>query len=385
MAHMTFTVRNHYVPIWYQKRFLESGQQTKLYYLDLKPEKIEGPDGLFHFRKSLRYLSPKNCFKNDHLYTLHFGNIASDIIERKFFGQVDHRGAIAVDLYSDYTLNDRTHAAFNDFLRFMDAQKLRTPKGLTYLKLIQGNNDHQRALMLMGRLWQANCTIWQEGVWEILCCDDSNTKFIVSDHPVCTYNKGMFPGSKECLYPRDADIRCLASHTIFPLGVNRCLVITNLGYVRNPTVKPTKIRENPRSFADTMFDLRKIQTGRQISEEYVQAINFVLKSRAGRYIAAAKVEWLYPERIWGKVLWSKIGGRHFLMPDPRKVMFTTAKVASFRDGGVFAKDEYGRTLNDDDSRVIRKREREWNAFQSSKQQWDAEFGVLDRKELSKYW
>ena len=73
-----------------------------------------------------------------------------------------------------------------------------------------------------------------------------------------------------------------------------------------------------------------------------------------------------------------------MMPDPRKVNFTTAKIAKFRDGGTFAKDEYGRNIDDDNIRVIRKRDREWKAFQSSKQQWDAEFGVLDKDELHKY-
>ena len=381
---MTFTVRNHYVPQWYQKRFINSNQGSKLHYLDLNPEKVIHPDKTHHYRKALRNLSPKNCFKDDHLYTLHFGEIATDVIEKRFFGEVDHKGSTAVDLYSDYTLNNKTKAAFNDFLKFMDAQKLRTPKGLDFLKKIRGKRDHQQALILMGRVWQAHCTIWQEGVWEILCCDDTDTKFILTDHPVCTYNKGFFPGSKECRYPSDAPIECLGTHTIFPLGLTRCLVITNRGYVRNPKVNPKKVRENPRSFAATMFDLRKIQTGRQISEAYVQAINFVLKNRARKFIAAQEKDWLFPEQKLGKTFWGKLGGRQFLMPDPRKVNFTTATVAKFGDGGVFAKDEYGRVINDDDINIRKKRDREFDAFQAHKRQWDAEYGALDMDELQEY-
>ena len=28
-------------------------------------------------------------------------------------------------------------------------------------------------------------------MWEVLNCDDSSTKFIISDHAVTTYNKGV--------------------------------------------------------------------------------------------------------------------------------------------------------------------------------------------------
>ena len=38
------TRKNHYVPIWYQRRFLPEGQ-TKLHYLDIGPSKRELPDG----------------------------------------------------------------------------------------------------------------------------------------------------------------------------------------------------------------------------------------------------------------------------------------------------------------------------------------------------
>ena len=65
---MSFTVRNHYVPQWYQKRFFvpDSGQ-SRLYYLDLAPDTIKLPNGKTTTRKALRQLGPVNCFMQDHL------------------------------------------------------------------------------------------------------------------------------------------------------------------------------------------------------------------------------------------------------------------------------------------------------------------------------
>ena len=56
--------------------------------------------------------------------------------------------------------------------------------------------------------------------------------------------------------------------------------------MRNPNVSPLKVRENPRYFGQGLFDLRKIQRGREIDEDEVLAINHVLKSNATRYVAA---------------------------------------------------------------------------------------------------
>jgi len=41
-------------------------------------------NGLFHYRDSLRMLGTRECFKDDHLYTLFFGDYASDFIEKSF-------------------------------------------------------------------------------------------------------------------------------------------------------------------------------------------------------------------------------------------------------------------------------------------------------------
>jgi hypothetical protein len=151
-----------------------------------------------------------------------------------------------------------------DLVRYLDAQKMRTPKGLDFLKKTVGVVLKRDLLFWMARLWQINCTIWMEGIWEILDCRDSPTHFIVSDNPLTTYNKSLFPLSSKCQYPFDAPIGMLGTHTIFPLGPTKLLVITNLGYVRNPDVNRLKERENPINEILVSFFLQEYESLRLI-------------------------------------------------------------------------------------------------------------------------
>jgi hypothetical protein len=287
-------------------------------------------------------------------------------------------------VFRDYELRDGAHEAFDALLRYMDAQKLRTPKGLDFLRKLTDAADHRATLNMMGTLFQVHATLWTESVWEVLCCDTSPTKFIIGDHPVTTYNKGQFPKSPACTYPLDSLVECVGTHTVFPLDLNRCLVITNLGYVRDPKINPTKRRVNPRYFRNTVLDLRKIQTGRQIDENYVRNINYVIKSRAKRYVAAGEREWLYPEKHLRTRMWNKLGGTDFLMPNPRKVSFSTQFLAAFKDGSAWGQDEYGRQSDDNDPAVQRLRQRELASFYAAKKAWDSKYGPLDRDEWRKY-
>ena len=381
----TFAVSHHYVPEWYQYRFVDpSVHPYKLHYLDLKPEKIIHHDNSFHHRRSARHLGPKNCFQSDHLYSLRFGNHITDFLEKNFFGRIDNDGKRAVEVFTDYEISDAAHENFQPFLRYMDAQKWRTPKGLDFLQVLSKRKGHQNALLLLSSYFQMHCTMWTESVWEVLYCDNSPTKLIISDHPVTVYNKAIFPAAPLGLYPLDAPTQFVGTQTIFPLNLNRCLVMTNLGYVRNPQINVTQDRVNARSFGDALFDLRRIQTHRQIDEAYVTAINYVIKTRARRYVAAAKKEWLYPENMCGRTLWNKLGGKYFLMPDPRKVAFHTQTLVGYNDGRAWGTDEYGRRhARDDDPDVKKLRDIEWNAFQKSKKSWDTTFGELSLEEFRK--
>lgn len=378
---MAFTTRNHYVPQWYQRRFIDpDARDRELFYLDLSPKDIKAGNGKVYPRKAVRRLGPKHCFAQDDLYTLILGDDLSDVIERRFFGEIDRMGAESVDFFSKYSLFGRAHEAVSNLVPFLNAQKLRTPKGIDYLKFL-GGTSHQMALHLMGRLFQMHITIWTEGVWEILDASQSKTKLIISDHPVVTYNRGLFPRNPHCLYPKDPPIELLGTQTLFALGPEHCLVITNLGYVRDPETNPMESRENPRYFAPTMFDLRKVQTGRKLHEDEVLAINYIIKRRARRYIAAGHEDWLFPERHLRVTMWDKLGGAFFLRPDPRKVPFSTAMFVGFKDGRSWGVDEYGRTPKDNDPGQNAVRDRERASLQKSKQLWDRRFGKLSPGEL----
>jgi len=64
---------NHYVPEWYQKRFLPDGQ-GKFYYLDLRPD-VVSRDGHKYTRKALLRWGPSGCFAQDDLYTTRWGGL----------------------------------------------------------------------------------------------------------------------------------------------------------------------------------------------------------------------------------------------------------------------------------------------------------------------
>ncbi|MCC8967819.1 hypothetical protein H8A95_37310 [Bradyrhizobium sp. Pear76] len=78
-----------------------------------------------------------------------------------------------------------------------------------------------------------HCTIWTEGVREIISAEDSSIKFIVSDHPITIYNYASPPEARICRYPNDPTIALKASQTIFPLNCNFCLILTNLEYAKD--------------------------------------------------------------------------------------------------------------------------------------------------------
>lgn len=381
-----FTSVNHYVPQWYQHLFIPDDRSERRYqYLDLKPDRIPNPTGGgFHFRNERRPLGPLNCFHQEHLYTMFFGANATDAIEKSFFGKIDNDGARAVEFFHSYEFNGQSQRSVHDLVDFMGAQKLRTPKGLDFLKSVVKGENHQQALVAMQRLFQIHITMWMECVWEVLYYDDSPTKFIVTDHPVATYNKGLFPKSVSCTYPNDPLIELLGTHTIFPLGLNRCLVLTNLGYVRDPWANPLKPRVNARAYQNTMFDLRKVQRGRQISEHDVRAINYILKTGARRFIAASEREWLYPEKHFAKTMWNKLGDNFFLMPDARKVSFTTDIVMGFRGGTSMALDEYGRTGGQRVGDMDAHRRHEFKTLEKHKRRWEQKFGELSREELREF-
>jgi uncharacterized protein YhjY with autotransporter beta-barrel domain len=132
-----------------------------------------------------------------------------------------------------------------------------------------------------------------------------------------------------------------ATHTYFPLFLNKVLILTNLSWVRNPYQPELKARPNPNFFHNTIFNFLSVQAGRKLTEDEVLQINYITKRRAYRYIAAAEREWLYPEKRVSTDYWKKLGGGYLLMPEPRLIVMGGEVMVRYEGGQVEAFSEYG--------------------------------------------
>jgi hypothetical protein len=331
---------NHYVPEWYQRRFMLP-DQGKYSYLDIKPEPME-QDGHKYTRTALRNLGPPSSFAEDDLYTTKWGTEENVDIERFFFGSVDTNGKSAVEFFSNFQFDHPDqHDAFNELMNYMSVQKLRTPKGLGWLSGLPAGKDRNQRLMLLQQFQNMFCATWTECVWLVADASKSDTKFIISDHPVTVYNRACFPGSVYCQGFGDPDVRMVATHTYFPLSIDKILILTNLAWVRNPYQNERKFRPNPRLFRNTIMNLQDIQTYRSLSEQEVLEINYITKKRALRYIAGAEREWLYPENRLRSTHWNKLGNGYLLMPEPREVHMGGETYIGYEGGRSEGWNEYG--------------------------------------------
>lgn len=370
--------RNHYVPQWYQHRFFTGNEPEKKFFcLDLKPETKMIPNGKV-FSKDLFRRGPEMCFSQENLYTTKFGNLESTEIEEKFFGKIDSEGKKAVEYFSDFRHPSINGKAFYALLTYMSIQKLRTQKGLNYLESLVNKADKNQLLIMMQRLIYMHCALWTECIWCIVDSSQSETKFIISDHPVVVYNKACFPGSAWCKGANDPGIWLNGTHTIFPLSASKALFLTNVSWARNPYGIPLNKRPHSELFRPAMFDFSRIQTDRMLSEEEVIAINYIIKKRAFRYIIAARKEWLYPEYKIKYNRWDKIGDSYILMPDPRSMSFSSEIILGFNNGQSDSFDEYGRKPWHHDYKDKNLNENEWNTFHAFKGEYARIFGPKKR-------
>jgi hypothetical protein len=333
---------NHYVPQWYQRRFLPASGERKFHYLDLKPEQFRDPNGVTRVKRAMYRWGTNSCFKQTDLYTTRLEAWHSTEIEQFFFGRVDTYGRDAIEYFATFAHPSADSGSFKNLLNYMSVQKLRTPKGLAHLAAMTGMRDSNAVLLAMQQLQNMYCAIWTEAVWALVDATQTRTKFILSDHPVTGYNRECFPGSVWCRDFRDPDIRLVGTHTLFPLSPTRVLVLTNHSWVRNPYGRATRMRLNPNFFRPAMFYFPGIQTGRELTEVEVNQINFIIKKRAYRYIAAAQEGWLYPERHIPSDHWRKLDDLYLLMPDPRSVTVAEEIILGYDDRPADIFDSYGR-------------------------------------------
>jgi hypothetical protein len=234
------------------------------------------------------------------------------------------------------------HHNFQDFFIYLDVQKLRTPKGLDWVKTKYPELDQIQLMAEMQALRTIHCTLWAEGVRELVSAEDSDIKFILSDHPVTIYNYACPPDSELCAYPNDPDIALKGSHTIFPLDKNRCLILTNLEYAQDPNgTNPLEQRTNATRIRQSMVNTINFISKRKLKQDEVTKINYIIKSRSKDAIAAGKESWLYPEdRLTCE--WSEL--RHVLLPPSEELYkFGGEMFAGYEDGSTYYQDEFGRT------------------------------------------
>ena len=336
---MSKTRNNHYVPQWYQEGFFEVGRNT-LAYLDMEPPRSVLDDGRVITQRDLFDTHTSRAFRQLDLYSTFFGTSVNDEIERRLFGDIDARGSNAIRAFAGSDARE-WHRHFQTLFEYIDIQKIRTPKGLDWLRAQYPTLSQNELMFEMQGIRMMHCTIWSEGVREIVSAEDADVKFIISDHPVTIYNHAAPPEAPLCAYPNDPTIALKASQTVFPLNRNFCLILTNLEYARDPSTSPLDKRTFARNYRSSMVRTDTFIRTRKLSNQEVARINYVLKARARRYIAAGRKEWLYPEKSvtepWGEL-------RTTLLPPKDELWhFGGEMFAKFNDGHVYYQDEFGRT------------------------------------------
>lgn len=335
--------RHHYVPIWYQKRFMPANL-TKLHYLNLDPRRVV--NGRTVGMREVENWGPRKNFCVDHLYTVKIRGSLEEVYEKFFFGPLDNLASHAIDAVANSVEDEpinRDH--FRNFFEFMSFQTLRTPKGLDWIRsVLRASPTQEKVLETLSMLRGMRIAMWMESFQEILHFQGDSAGFLISDSPVTSYNKDCYHGSRECTYPNDPNPKWKGTQTIFPLDSKKCLVLTHSEYAHKQAMKAglKKDRTNPRLFGGTIGALHQI-VHRNISEDDVIKVNRILKLRATRYLASPDPDWLYPEAHCGKVAWPKLG--ECLMPQTKLWRNTGSVLVGFKDGTVAMRDAFGRSVD----------------------------------------
>jgi hypothetical protein len=318
---MSVTRNNHYVPQWYQEGFFEAGRSS-LAYVDMTPDRQVLADGRVITQRGAWEDTPTSlAFRHKDLYSTFFGTSVNDEIERRLFGDVDTRGSQAVRAFIGTDMRE-WHDHFQDFFEFLDIQKIRTPKGLDWLKAQYPALTQNELMFEMQGIRMLHCAIWVGGVREIVSAEDSDVKFITSDHPVTIYNHAVPPTDGACAYPLDPGIALRGSQTLYPMDRDHCLILTNLEYAKDPSTGPLQKRTFARNYRQSIT-------------------NFIVKKRARRYIGGGRKEWLCPERTVTQS-WSEL--RKTLMPPEFGLLEFGGEIfVKYESGDVLYQDEFGRT------------------------------------------
>jgi hypothetical protein len=337
---MSTSVKHHYVPEWYQKGFLDAGQ-TQLYVLDKSPKRYPLPKGGYSVAKDVFHKGPSAVFFEKHLYTVEAFGQSNDDIERFLFGEIDTKGAEAISAFLAED-HDKIHDMFVNVFEFMDALRLRTPKGLRWLEKVGKTKNQIELMLFMQELRRMHCVMWMEGILEIVSAKNSKHKFIFSDHPVTLYNPHIFPIGTAGRPTEDPKQEWIGTQTLFPFDKENLFVLTNLEGAEGVGPRAArKPRTNARYFDNSIVRHDKTIRGRELSDDQVAAVNYIIKQRANKHIASGTLEGLYPEKHLKNRMWPKLG--RFLLP-PRMDRFKSGGeiFMKMKDGSFVFQDQYGR-------------------------------------------
>lgn len=316
----------HYVQQAYQKGFFEDGK-TNFWIFD--KNLLVKPNGEIE-NNSIIERGARVCFEGDFFYASDYYD-EKDFLEKKFFGPIDSVGAEALE----YMLSENKCILPNkevgmSLLKYISAQKFRTPKGLELIKKsVPGNMSRENLLEALQQVHENMAITLAESVIEILDASSCKTKFIVSDAPVVEWN--------HYASQVNVDLYLLkGTRVVFPISKNYCLISTPRELADEKLSKRDHLepRINARKYGTTIFDIRKLQNSRSINDGEVRVINKLIKEHALRYVAGGEKDYLFP-----------IGG----LPDiesalrPKKFK-KSGGIAREIDGKIVGVDEYGRPL-----------------------------------------
>ncbi len=364
MAKTETSNHHHYVPEWYQRRFLPAGGGEFSVFDKVPETKVLCPDGVVRPKKPrevFRY-GPRKLFRQDGLYSVALSGVPDDAIERSIFGLIDNSGARANRLLNSWPESHRLIGAelheqilkgfghpserMADLITYLNAQKMRTPRGIAQIKTefakagaLGAGKNIVMALLVSRR--QVNCTVWAECFWEIFSIEDGETRFLLSDDPVVLYNMDCYPGSLFCRFPNDPNPFWRGTRVIHPLSRDRLLVLTHVEHVDKPSRKKARRdRTHARSHDQAMINYTDIQSDRKLSSNAVATINFVIKARAIRYVGSTNPDDLYPERIVDSPIWAEIDAL-FHQPYPT-YLSGRETIVKYKDESILFTDAHGR-------------------------------------------
>lgn len=313
----------HYVQQAYQSGFFEDGK-TKFWIFD--SNLLVLPNGKIKIMRP-RDAAASQCFEGDFFYASDYYE-EKDFLEKEFLGPIDKIGAEALKymLSNDKNVLPGEDVGMN-LLKYISAQKFRTPKGLELIKKSASENlTRENLLEMLQRVYENMAIILSESVIEILDARLCGAKFIVSDAPVIEWNR----------YISQSDVNLYllkGTQIIFPISKNFCLISTPRELVEGRLSKKDylKPRINARKYGTTIFDIRKLQNLREISNDDVCIINKLIKDRASRYIAGGKKDYLFPLANLSDI-------ESMIMPKQFK---RSGGIAREINGKVIGIDEYG--------------------------------------------